>query len=276
MAGPWQEVDWRVKLGWRLALGLISMGLDKNWQAFYSTAAGRGHRVCVAHCIHCVGVWHPFRWSSKRQRGREGETERWWEGEEAKTEMEEQQREETLIHEELLVTRSPLCHFGKVSAVRSADGSSANGQRAAKHRQARPLLRYSLRKYPSLSPRSSIIQLVWIFPLYVCVHFYTRMFVISTHRTVRAIHTGGKSALQRSDRVCECVYSCARISAVTESWSVAVTYQGFLSAQQLDDEDQSAGWPLSSRQILSWVTAVCKVKGEQKSSLWGLTGYHLL
>lgn len=49
-----QDADWRVKWGWRLALLLISMGLDENWLAFYSTVAGQGHRVCVAHSVFTV------------------------------------------------------------------------------------------------------------------------------------------------------------------------------------------------------------------------------
>lgn len=44
--------------------------------AFFSMVAGRGHRVCVAQSVRCVGVWHRFRRSSNgdrnRKRGRSG------------------------------------------------------------------------------------------------------------------------------------------------------------------------------------------------------------
>ena len=76
---------------------LISIGLDENWPAFYSTAAGQGHRVCEAHNICYEGVWDSFSWSLKRDSMREKETERWWwwwEGKTAKTENELQQRGE--------------------------------------------------------------------------------------------------------------------------------------------------------------------------------------
>lgn len=49
------------------------MGLDENWLAFYSAVARRGHWVFVAHSIHCVGVWHLFRWSWKRDSGTDSE-----------------------------------------------------------------------------------------------------------------------------------------------------------------------------------------------------------
>lgn len=42
----------------------------KNRTAFFSTVAGRGHRVCVAASVRCVGVWHRFRRSSNGDRNR--------------------------------------------------------------------------------------------------------------------------------------------------------------------------------------------------------------
>lgn len=49
--------------------------------------AGRGHRVCEAQSVHCVGVWHSFRRS--RQRDSEGEKET-GKGQKAKAEAENQ------------------------------------------------------------------------------------------------------------------------------------------------------------------------------------------
>lgn len=133
-----------------------------------------------------------------------------------------------------------------------------NGQKAANQRQARPLLHHSLRKYPGLSPRSSITQRVYVFFMCVYVQIYMCMFVI--FRQVKQFEWFSlQESLVRSTASLFIPMPISSISQMTEilegaraarpNSSVTVSYQGFLSAQQMDDEDQITGQALPSRQI---------------------------
>lgn len=94
----------------------------------------------------------------------------------------------------------------------------------------------------------------------VCMCTSTCACLLSSDKSNRVIYTGGKSLLLRSVRhslfipmpipsISQMTESSEGCRAVRPNWSVAVSYQGYLSAQQMDEEDQSTGKALPSRQV---------------------------
>lgn len=90
------------------------------------------------HSIHCVGVWHSFRWSWKRDSEREKKRQRAGsDGKQRKPklEIETQRRREILMYEAFLLYLPRdlfsviLEKVSRAKEKRSADGSSANGLR---------------------------------------------------------------------------------------------------------------------------------------------------